>query len=146
MDKQSLGVNLNYGRHSGSLSLLNSPLQNDQQFGYVSDNQRFNSTVSYLSRQIEGSQTHVMSLSTESAFVYADKRFALSTPIQDSFALFSADDSLKGDIVYVGDDGRKIDWLGSAVIPSLRDRVVTDVLVDVPSLSVGSELDRLHCI
>ena len=51
---------------------------------------------------------------------------------------------MKGRTVFVGEEGRKIDWLGATVLPSLRDRVITDVLIDVPSLSVGSEIERLH--
>ena len=144
LEKQSFGTSLRYGPHSGSLSFVNSELQQDQQFGYVLNNQRFNSNVSYLSRQIGGIPTSILSLSAESSFVYADNRFAISTPIQESFALFSADDSLKGRTVFVGEEGRKIDWLGATVLPSLRDRVITDVLIDVPSLSVGSEIERLH--
>ena len=144
LEKKSVGTSLRYGRHSGNISYTDSAVQTDQQMGYVFGNQRFNSSVSYLSRQISGVPMNMLSINAESAIVYADHHVAVSTPVQDSFALFSADDSLKGDIVYVGDEGRKIDWLGPTVIPSLRDRVITDVLIDVPSLSVGSELDRLH--
>lgn len=135
---------LRYGSHSGNFSFVNTEFQQDQQLGYTLNNQRFNSNISYLSRQIGDSPTNIFSLSAESAFVYADNKFAISTPIQESFALFSADDSLKGRIVYVGEDGRKIDWLGPTVLPSLRDRVITDVLIDVPGLSIGSEIERLH--
>lgn len=144
LEKKSLGTSLRYGPHSGSFSFVNTELQQDQQFGYILNNQRFSSNVSYLSRQIGGAPTSVLSLSAESAFVYADNHFAISTPIQESFALFSADESLKGRTIYVGEEGRKIDWLGATVLPSLRDRVITDVIIDVPDLSVGAEIDRLH--
>jgi hypothetical protein len=144
LEKKSFGTSLRYGPHSGSFSLVNTKLQQDHQVGYILNNQRLNSNISYLSRQIGGAPTSVLSLSAESAFVYADNHFAISTPIQESFALFSADESLNGQTIYVGEDGRKIDWLGATVLPSLRDRMITDVIIDVPDLSVGAEIDRLH--
>ena len=144
MEKQSLSSALRYGRHSGTISMVNTALQSDQQFGYVLTNQRFNSNLGYINRQIEGVPVSIFSISGESAIVFANTKFAISTPVQDSFVVFSGDKSVKGKTIFVGDEGRKIDRFGATVLPSLRDRVVTDVVVDIPSLSVGSEFKRLH--
>ncbi len=144
LEKKSVGLSVAAGRHNGSVSMVDTDIQTDQQLGYSYGNQRFNSNVSVVSRTISGAPLQMMTLSGESSIVFADGHVAISTPIQESFAMFVADNSLKGRTVFVGDDGRKIDRLGPAVLPSIRDRVLTDVVIDVPSLSVGAQLDRLH--
>ena len=144
LEKQSVASAIRYNNHNGTISYVDTALQKDQQFGYVFTNQRLNSNIGFINRSIEGVPVNVFSLSAESSIVFADGRFALSTPVQDSFVVFSGDNSVKGKTVFVGDEGRQIDGFGPTVLPSIRDRVVTDVVADIPSLSVGSEYKRLH--
>ena len=121
-EKKSISTSLKYGQHNANLSYTETALQTDQQLNYILTNQRFNSNFGFVNRAVEGIPINVFSLNAESAFVYADNHFAISTPIQDSFAVFAKDDSLKDKTVFVGEDGRKIDFLGPTVLPSLRDQ------------------------
>ncbi|MEK9727997.1 MAG: hypothetical protein VW397_07840, partial [Candidatus Margulisiibacteriota bacterium] len=143
-EKKSLSTSLKYGRHNANFSFVETPLQTDQQLNYILTNQRFNSNIGVLHREVQGAPVNIFSLSAESAFVYADNYFAISTPIQDSFAVFASDYTLKGEPVFVGEEGRNINFLGPTVLPSLRDRVLTDIMVDIPNLPVGAEYQRLH--
>jgi len=143
-EKRNISTTLKYGRHNVGVSYSDASSQIDQQINYTFMNQRFQSNTGVLFRQIDQQPVTVWSMNAASSIVYADHHWAISTPIQDNFAMFAKDNTLKDHTVFVGSDGRKIDGLGPTVIPSLRDRVVTDVIIDVPSLSVGAQLERLY--
>ena len=143
-DKELFSSSVRSGGHNGSYSYSNYDNQLDHQVGYILTNQRFNTNAGFLFRDIDGALVNQYSFSAESAFVYADNHFAVSSPIQDSFAIFAKDSTLDSQSVFVGDEGRQIGWFGPTVIPSLSDRVVTDVMVDIPSLPIGSKYDRIH--
>jgi hypothetical protein len=143
-DRAAFSSSLSYGDHTGSYTLMDAQVQKDHQVSHVWNHRRFISNTSFLSRKTTEYTLSLTSLTAQSAIVFADGHFGLSTPIQDSFAIFSKDASLKKDAVYVGAEGHKIDMFGPAVLPSVRDRMLTEVVVDIPSLPFGSKFQNMH--
>ena len=143
-ENHSFDTTLSKGNKSANFYYFDDDYQRDYQLSWMYRNQRINNTGSYLDRQFLGNDINLFSLSGESSISMANFNLAVSTPIQDSFAMFTKDNTLKNDRVYVGDDGNQIDFFGATVIPTLSDRVVKDVVIDVPTLPVGSKIDRLY--
>jgi outer membrane usher protein len=78
------------------------------------------------------------------ALLYADGQFAVSRPVQDSFAIVASHPDLKGQTIGV-DPLRDtytatIDRLGPAVLPNLGSYQVRNVIIDAPELPPGYEL------
>jgi outer membrane usher protein len=78
------------------------------------------------------------------ALVYADGQFAMSRPVQDSFAIVVPHPELAGQKIGV-DPVRdsytaEADWLGPAVLPTLTSYQVRKVTIDAPDLPLGYEL------
>jgi outer membrane usher protein len=78
------------------------------------------------------------------ALVFADGQFALSRPVQDSFAIIVPHPGLAGQKIGV-DPVRdayaaRADWLGPAVVPGLSSYQVRKVTIDAPDLPLGYEL------
>ena len=78
------------------------------------------------------------------ALVYADGRFGLSRPVQDSFALVVPHPELAGQKIGVDpvrdSYAARADWLGPAVLPSLSSYQVRKLTIDAPDLPLGYEL------
>lgn len=78
------------------------------------------------------------------ALVYADGQFALSRPVQDSFAVVVPDEGMAGQ--HIGVDRAhdsytaQADWLGPAILPALSSYQVRKVAIDAPDLPLGFEL------
>lgn len=78
------------------------------------------------------------------AFVFAGKKFGITAPVQDSFAIIAPSENLKGRFLgvnpssgyYSAQTGR----LGSAVISDLRSNTYEDIIIEAPDLPVGLEL------
>jgi hypothetical protein len=143
-DRASFSSSFAYGDHTGSYTLMDAHVQKDHQVSHVWNHRRFISNTSFLSRKTTEHTLSLTSLTAQSAIVFADGHFGLSTPVQDSFAIFSKDASLKKDRVYVGGEGHVIDAFGPAVLPSVRERMLTEVVVDIPSLPFGSKFQNMH--
>jgi outer membrane usher protein len=84
------------------------------------------------------------SLGFGTALVYADGQFAVSRPVQDSFAMVVPRLELAGQKIGV-DRVRdsytaRADWLGPAVLPSLSSYQVRTLTIDAPDLPLGYEL------
>ena len=88
LEKELFSSSFRTRGHNGSYSYANYDTQLDHQIGYILTNQRFNSNMGMLFRDLNGSLVNQYSFSAESAFVYADNQFAISSPIQDSFCYF----------------------------------------------------------
>lgn len=142
-NNQMVGASMSYRDHVFGYTYRHAPNQMDHQFRYGIHNQRVNATTSFLHQHTDNAGMEYAMFSAETAIVMADFNIGLSTPIQDSFALFTKDDSLKDFDVYIGEDGLTIHSFGGAVLPSLTDRVISNVSIDAPNLPIGYELNRL---
>ncbi len=84
------------------------------------------------------------SLGFGTALVYADGQFAVSRPVQDSFAMVVPRLELAGQKIgvdWVRDSYyARADWLGPAVLPSLSSYQVRTLTIDAPDLPLGYEL------
>jgi outer membrane usher protein len=78
------------------------------------------------------------------ALVYADGQFAVSRPVQDSFAIIVPHPELAGQKIGVdpvrNSYAARVDWLGPAVLPNLSSYQVRKVTIDAPDLPLGYEL------
>ena len=103
---------MGFGNQSLSYFYYQDSYQTDHQLGYAGTNQRINSS-GFLARAFPESTLNLFSYSGESSIAFSGTTFAFSNPIQDSFVIFKKDDSLKDDIVFVGDEGNmKLIFLG----------------------------------
>ncbi|EDM67761.1 hypothetical protein PE36_17390 [Moritella sp. PE36] len=91
-------------------------------------------------------QTKRTSLSIASAVVYADGYFGLSRPIRDSFAIVIPHSSIGDQNIGVNPFKNSYQTesglMGPAVIPNLTSYQTRTVIVDVPDLPLGYNLDN----
>lgn len=83
------------------------------------------------------------------ALVFADGHFALSRPVNDSFAMVVAHPNLRGHIIGVDRVGEhnsaEVDAFGPAVVPNLASYQLRNVRIEASNLPVGLELGQaLH--
>ncbi len=86
-------------------------------------------------------------LNLGTALVFAGGHFAISRPVQDSFAVLVPLESLKGQNVRInpqttGAHVAHTDWLGSAVYPEIPSYSISGIQVDTKSLKPGTAVPR----
>lgn len=78
------------------------------------------------------------------ALVFADGHFAVSRPVQDSFAIVVPHTELAGQKIGVDplreSYAARVDWLGPAVVPNLSAYQVRKLTIDAPDLPLGFEV------
>ena len=119
------------------------PWQGDLRAGYTSSRFDFDAGQSFVER--EGQLTSVSRFQLGSSLAFAGGHWGISRPINDSFALVTGHESLKGIPIEINDQGQgaeaRLDRLGPAVVSEVQSYYPKTIRVEAPEeLAFGYDL------